>query len=373
MSDDHSKPAPPEKETKKVKPEVKVPEGQKPRGLLRTDDLARVNDPKSPRPNTSRVKATLGYARPGAIIGSVRADISDRPPAVPIASPAPFKSRVEAFTNAEILSRWEQGAAGIRALEQGDNVITMLEMIGEDYWSGGGVTAKKVASQLRAIGGRPVEVQINSPGGDMFEGLAIYNILREHPYPVTVKVIGYAASAASIIAMAGDTIQIGAASFLMIHNCWVLAAGNRHDMRAVADYLEPFDTAMATVYAHRAGQPNDVAKFADLMDKESWIAGAAAIELGLADELLPADKVTVDSDAKATDKDVNRLRATEVALMQVQGLSRSAARSHIKALRGTTDSALRDGTMDSAEDEPTTPDFSTATSLLEGVLASLKG
>jgi ATP-dependent protease ClpP protease subunit len=96
------------------------------------------------------------------------------------------------------------------------------------------ITAKGVAAQLRAIGDRPVEVQINSPGGDMFEGFAIYNVLREHPQAITVKIMGMAASAASIIAMAGDTIEIGAASFIMIHNCEVVAVGNRHDMAETA-------------------------------------------------------------------------------------------------------------------------------------------
>ncbi|HYI43671.1 MAG TPA: head maturation protease, ClpP-related, partial [Sphingomicrobium sp.] len=134
-----------------------------------------------------------------------------------------------------MLDRWSEDGAGIRAVAVGDNVITMFGEIGEDFWSDNPITAKKVAAQLRAIGDRPVEVQINSPGGDMFEGIAIYNVLREHPQEITVKVMGMAASAASIIAMAGDRIEIGAASFLMIHNCWVMAIGNRHDMRETAD------------------------------------------------------------------------------------------------------------------------------------------
>ena len=140
----------------------------------------------------------------------------------PDALPVPARRDVNAFTAPSVLERWAEDGAGIRALERGDNVITMFDIIGEDFWSGGGVTAKGVAAQLRAIGDRPVEVQINSPGGDMFEGIAIYNVLREHPQAITVKVMGMAASAASIIAMAGDTVEIGAASFIMIHNCWVL-------------------------------------------------------------------------------------------------------------------------------------------------------
>ena len=101
----------------------------------------------------------------------------------PGALPVPARQDVSALTSPQVFDRWSADAAGIRpsALELGDNAITMFDVIGEDYWSGGGVTAKKVAAQLRAIGDRAVEVQINSPGGDMFEGLAIYNVLREHP------------------------------------------------------------------------------------------------------------------------------------------------------------------------------------------------
>jgi ATP-dependent Clp protease protease subunit len=216
----------------------------------------------------------------------IRAAIfADVPPA-----PAPCRCR-RARTSARsppgrVRPLERRGRRRPRAGSAGDNVITMFDVIGEDFWSGGGVTAKKVAAQLRAIGDRPVEVQINSPGGDMFEGIAIYNVLREHPAAVTVKVMGMAASAASIIAMAGDTIEIGAASFLMIHNCWVVAVGNRHDMAETAAFLEPFDQAMADVYAaaHRARQRIKVAKW---MDAETYMSGQMAIDRGFADALLP--------------------------------------------------------------------------------------
>ncbi|WP_367672858.1 Clp protease ClpP, partial [Serratia symbiotica] len=81
----------------------------------------------------------------------------------------------------------------------------------------------------------------------------IYNLLREYPGKVTVKVLGLAASGASIIAMAGDEIQIGRGAFLMIHNCWVVAVGNRHDFAAMAENMAPFDNAMADIYSARSG------------------------------------------------------------------------------------------------------------------------
>lgn len=283
--------------------------------------------------------------RPRSIIGGVQA--RDRPSALPI----PADRRVSAFSPLPVMERWGEDAAGIRpaALESGDNVITMFDVIGEDWWTGGGVTAKKVAAQLRAIGDRPVEVQINSGGGDMFEGLAIYNVLREHPQPITMKVMGMAASAASVIAMAGDTVQIGAASFIMIHNCWVIAAGNRHDFAEVAAYLAPFDQAMADVYAARSGQPTaDCAKW---MDQESWFSGSLAIERGFADELLAADQMKVDEKAKASDRAANEVRALEMTLIN-SGMTRTQARARIKSLKGTPGAAPDDADTPGAGGDP---------------------
>lgn len=274
----------------------------------------------------------------------------------PAAMPQPATRDVHAFTKPQVFDKWSDDAAGIRALERGDNVITMFDIIGEDFWSDGGVTAKKVASQLRAIAG-PVEVQINSPGGDMFEGIAIYNVLREHPHDVTVKVMGMAASAASIIAMAGDTVEIGAASFLMIHNCWVLAMGNRHDMRETAEFLEPFDAAMVDVYAARSGQSaEDIAKW---MDAETFMSGSQAIERGFADALLAADKITTDDKAKAEDRRVNELRAMELQLVSA-GLTRTQARDRINKIKGTPGAARDADTTPGAGDPE-----------LAGALASL--
>lgn len=263
------------------------------------------------------------------------------------ALPMPGDRKVSALTAASVFEKWDDEAAGIRALTTGDNVITMFDIIGEDFWTGGGITAKGVAAKLRAIGDRPVEVQINSPGGDMFEGIAIYNVLREHPQEVTVKVMGMAASAASIIAMAGDRIEIGAASFLMIHNCWVLAIGNRHDMAETSEWLAPFDKAMAEVYAARSGQPIDqVEKW---MDAETYMSGSTAVDNGLADDLLPSDQIKVDDKTKAADKAANSLRAMELTLVS-GGMSRSQARARINDIKGTPGAAQ--GGTPGAADEP---------------------
>lgn len=215
------------------------------------------------------------------------------------------------------LDRWN---AGIRAAadSEEDRTISIYDVIGYDYWTGDGVTAKRIAGALRALGKGPVTVNINSPGGDMFEGLAIYNLLREHSGEVTVKILGLAASAASVIAMAGDTVQIARAGFLMIHNAWVVAVGNRNDLRAVADTLEPFDSAMADIYAAHTGQ--DIKAMAKLMDKETWIGGSDAVEEGFADELLPSDQVE-QSKGKASASAVRRIEAG----LRASGMPKSEA------------------------------------------------
>jgi len=193
------------------------------------------------------------------------------------------------------LNSWNPG---IHAAQDGDNVINILDVIGEDYWTGEGVTAKRISAALRSIGEREVIVRINSPGGDMFEGLAIYNMLREHKGEITVQIMGVAASAASIIAMAGDKVEIARAGFFMIHNAWIMAAGNKNDMRGFADYLEPFDAAMADVYASRTG--DTVKEIAKMMDAETWIGGTDAVSMGFADSLLSSDDIVVDEEDKTS-------------------------------------------------------------------------
>ena len=238
------------------------------------------------------------------------------------------------------LDRWD---GGIKAAATDDNSISVFDVIGQDYW-GEGITAKRIAGALRAMNGADVTVNINSPGGDMFEGLAIYNLLREYEGHVTVKVLGIAASAASIIAMAGDDIQIGRGAFLMIHNCWLYAMGNRHDFAELAQSLEPFDTAMADIYAARSGL--DIAAIQKLMDAESYIGDSDAVAKGLADSLLSADAVSDGDESPAA-----ALRKLD-ALLAKTNTPRSERRKLIKALTGNTPGAVTDpdGKPGAAED-----------------------
>lgn len=216
------------------------------------------------------------------------------------------------------LNAWNPGLRA-EASEQ-EATISIMDPIGYDWWTGEGTTAKRIAGALRSIGANnDVTVYINSPGGDLFEGLAIHNLLQEHKGKVKVKVIGVAASAASVVAVGGDEIEIARAAFFMVHNSWVVAAGNRHELRDVADWLEPFDYAMADLYAQRSGQ--EIKAMQKLMDAESWLAGAQSVELGLADSIIDIKTSEGEADAQAS-----ALRKMEGALARA-GLSRADRRS----------------------------------------------
>lgn len=263
--------------------------------------------------------------------------------------PAAPMGRPSASVRSEILprafERWNPGLRAAVAEDEQDRSISVYDAIGYDYWTGEGVTARRVASALRTLGAGPVTVNVNSPGGDMFEGLAIYNLLREHKGDVTVKVLGIAASAASIIAMAGDTVQIARAAFFMVHNSWVIAAGNRNDLRETADWLEPFDAAMADIYVARTGA--DTKAIAKLMDAESWIGGSAAVEQGFADELLPSDQVG-QGDAKAQAHAARRLEAA----LRASGIPKSEAMRLISEFKSSAGDPAGSGAGDPTERAP---------------------
>lgn len=262
-----------------------------------------------------------------------------------MARPTPIalsrKPDVTAFAPPAALERWNGALQPVAAADQA-NVITIYDVIGEDFWSGGGVTVNRIDAALRRIGAdQDVEVHINSPGGDVFEGVSIFNRLLAHGGQVTVKVMGLAASAASIIAMAGHQILMGPASFMMIHNCWVMAVGDRNALAETAATMDAIDQGMAEVYGARSGQR--LADIRSWMDAETWLTGQTALDRGFATEVIALPTMTEDPAARAAAERANAVRLTEIQLCQA-GLSRSAARARIKQLKGTPDAAHTDST-----------------------------
>ena len=167
----------------------------------------------------------------------------------------------------------------------GDEAV--VRIYDEIWWLG--VNAADLTADLDTITAPNIRVEINSPGGDVFDGIAIYNALRTHPANITTRVDGIAASIASVIAQAGDHRIMVASSQMMIHNAWGMTIGDHGDHEDMAALLEMQDEIIAGIYA--TASTKDVAHFRGLMDAETWMTAERAVAEGLADEVLfPAEK-----------------------------------------------------------------------------------
>lgn len=163
--------------------------------------------------------------------------------------------------------------------------LLVYEEIGQNWWSDDGVTAGTVAQAIKDAGNfSSIVVRINSPGGSAFEGVAIFNLLRAQGKPIEVFVDGIAASAASVIAMAGDTINIGVGAMLMIHNAMWGVYGDAQALRKGADVIENISVTIGSIYVQRTS--NDAATVKTLMDAETWMGADEAVKQGFADKVL---------------------------------------------------------------------------------------
>ena len=162
-------------------------------------------------------------------------------------------------------------------------MIQIFDQIGEDWFGGSGVSAKAFSDALQSVGPGPLVVEINSPGGNVWDGLAIYNMLRGRNAQVTTRVVGIAASIASIIALAGDTVEIADAALFMIHDPSGMVAGTADDMRKMAAALDQHAEVLAGIYSKRTGKP--VAQIRAAMTAETWFTAQEAVAFGLADSM----------------------------------------------------------------------------------------
>lgn len=239
------------------------------------------------------------------------------------------------------LQKWHPDL-DVQNLGGDDTVIEIYDVIGGDSFFGG-ITSQYVNAMLR--GAKDVTVNINSPGGSFMEGNAIYNLLQAHPGKVTVNIIGWAASAASIIAMAGDTINIAKSGFVMIHNGQASVDGDRHDLANVIALLEKIDDALAGVYVARTGQGKR--KIVDMLDSETSMDSASAVELGFADKILDPANVTTSAKVRNSAQGVRADRLMDVALArQFPGLSRNDRLELKNAIRDGKPGALITPTQD---------------------------
>ena len=160
--------------------------------------------------------------------------------------------------------------------------IQIFDQIGEDWFGGNGLSGKQFSDVLAEVGNGPLLVEINSPGGNVWDGLSIYNQLRGRKAPVTTRVVGIAASIASIIALAGDKVEMADAALMMIHDPSGMASGTSEDMRKMADALDQHAEVLVGVYAKKTGRSPESIRAA--MKAETWFTTAEAIQFGLVDK-----------------------------------------------------------------------------------------
>lgn len=144
---------------------------------------------------------------------------------------------------------------------------------------------------LKSLGDvKSINLHINSPGGSVFEGIAIYNMLKQNSARINVYIDGLAASIASVIAMSGDAIFMPSNSMMMVHNPWVMAIGNASELRKQADDLDQITKSSVQTYLAKAGDKLDEKTLTQLMDDETWLTAQEAVDYGLADEVMEPNK-----------------------------------------------------------------------------------
>ncbi|SFB46433.1 ClpP-like prohead protease/major capsid protein fusion protein [Azotobacter beijerinckii] len=167
----------------------------------------------------------------------------------------------------------------IKALARGRAEILLYDEIG-----GWGISAQQFARDLKALGDlTQIDLRVHSPGGDVFEGMAIYNLLRHHPANVDGYVDGLAASMGSVVLMAANTIHIPENAMIMVHKPWGIQGGDADDMRRYAELLDKVESSLVMAYVAKTGKSEDEIKA--LLKEETWMTGREAVAAGFADHL----------------------------------------------------------------------------------------
>lgn len=169
-----------------------------------------------------------------------------------------------------------------------------VEGDGYDWWTDEIIESETSANHFRAelskyADAQQINIYINSYGGSVFEGTAIYNQLKRHPAHKTVYIDGFACSIASVIAMAGDEVVMPKNALMMIHNMWMYASGNAAALRKAADDLDTINAAGRAAYLDKAGEKLTEEKLTEMMDGETWLNAEQCMEFGLADRYAEND------------------------------------------------------------------------------------
>jgi ATP-dependent Clp protease protease subunit len=203
----------------------------------------------------------------------------------------------------------------------GDLTIRIYDVVGPDWM--GMIGAETVARALDEAGEvKSIDARINSPGGDVWEGLAIYNQLVQHAAKVKVTIDGLAASIASVIAMAGDEVRIAKNSQFMIHKPAGLLFGTSDELRQWADVLDTIQESITGIYSDRTKQSAENLK--EWIDAETWMTAEQAVERGFADSLVENkskdSSAKNESDGEATLKLLARRQATRMSSLELAAI-----------------------------------------------------
>lgn len=202
----------------------------------------------------------------------------------------------------------------------GGHVLTLSGRVSKNYWSDDDhINVETVSNELNAVEGN-ITIRLNSGGGDVFEGIEIYNYLKSLDNHITIEVTALAASAASIIAMAGDEIKMCTGSSMMVHEASTIAWGNKSDIQKVLNSLDTIDDSLVSIYAERTGADKETIN--SWIEEETWFTADEAIEAGLADSKREKEKevenkamVNIDAE-KIAEMVMNQFEQKYAAMLQ---------------------------------------------------------
>lgn len=213
----------------------------------------------------------------------------------------------------------------------------------EEYGEVSSITFKNELDELGEV--ENINLYINSPGGSVFEGLAIYNMLKRHQARITVYIDALAASVASVIAMAGNNIYMPENSLMMVHNAWTWAKGNAEQLRKAADDLDRINQSAIQTYLQKAGDKLDEETLKELLDAETWLSAEDAYKYGLCDEVLEANQAAAcvsnelfqsykNVPKQLLEKRISSITANEMAIRQRIAEEAKANSAYIKTILG---------------------------------------
>lgn len=211
----------------------------------------------------------------------------------------------------------------IKNEDNAERVLRLEGVIAEESWWDDDITPKKFREELNS-GDGDITVWINSYGGDCFAAAQIFNMLKDYPHKVTIKIDGIAASAASVIAMAGDVVQISPVGAIMVHDPLMAVAGNSDELKSAIKVLGEIKETIINAYELKTNLPRD--KIAKMMTDETWLSAKKALELGFVDEILYTDN---DNGTVQDAVIFSRMTVTNCLLNKIKSKNKSPAKKDV--------------------------------------------